>query len=141
MDYSEFRRLVNVSKEDFCRETFADNRQMIRIKKEKTVVRNLTRIFDATLEISNEKGFQAMTMRDLSHLWQSIDDFYRATRLRDDLIGLRNIAQAAWVITLAAWHNRHSRGAHYRVDSQSGGEVGIHDAEHDSGPVIDPPGL
>ena len=66
MNYAEFQQLVKVSKEDICRETFARNRKTIRIKKEKTVVKNLERIFDATLAISNEKGFQAMSMRDLS---------------------------------------------------------------------------
>lgn len=55
-------------------------------------------------------------LQDLNHLWGAIDEFYRSTRLNDDLIGLRNMAQAAWIITGAAWHNRHSRGAHYRVD-------------------------
>jgi len=52
--------------EDICREAFASNRQTIRIKKEDTVVKNLERIFSATLKISNQKGFQAMSMRDLS---------------------------------------------------------------------------
>jgi len=36
------------------------------VKKEETVVRNLDKIFSATLRISNRKGFQAMSMRDLS---------------------------------------------------------------------------
>lgn len=66
MNYAEFKQLVKVSKQDSCRETFARNRKTIRIKKEKTVVKNLQRIFDATLAISNKKGFQAMSMRDLS---------------------------------------------------------------------------
>jgi len=66
MNYAEFKKLVNFSKRDICKETFAENREAIRVKKEKTVVKNLERIFDATLKISNEKGFQAMTMRDLS---------------------------------------------------------------------------
>ena len=57
-------------------------------------------------------------LRDLNHAWEAIDDFYRKTRLSDDLIGLRNLAQAAWVVTRAAWHNRQSRGAHYREDAR-----------------------
>jgi AcrR family transcriptional regulator len=65
MNYSEFQQLVNVSKHDICRQTLAENRKTIRVKKEKTVVKNLERIFDATLRISNEKGFQAMSIRDL----------------------------------------------------------------------------
>jgi len=66
MNYAEFQQLVKVSKQDICRESFAENRKKIKVKKEKTVVKNLERIFDATLKISNEKGFQAMSMRDLS---------------------------------------------------------------------------
>lgn len=66
MNYAEFQQLVKVSKQDICRESFAENRKKIKVKKEKTVVKNLERIFDATLKISNKKGFQAMSMRDLS---------------------------------------------------------------------------
>ncbi len=47
-------------------DAFTENRKDIRVKKEKTVVKNLERIFDATLKIGNEKGFHAMSMRDLS---------------------------------------------------------------------------
>ncbi len=61
----------------------------------------------------------ARALKDLNHLWGVIDEFYRSTRLTDRLIGLRNMAQAAWIVTLAAWHNRESRGAHYREDAQA----------------------
>jgi len=66
MNYAEFQTQVSLSKQDICREVFADNRKAIRVKKEGIVVKNLERIFDATLNISNKKGFQAMSMRDLS---------------------------------------------------------------------------
>jgi AcrR family transcriptional regulator len=66
MDYAEFQKQVSLSKQDICREVFAQNRNSIRVKKEDTVVKNLERIFSATLKISYEKGFQAMSMRDLS---------------------------------------------------------------------------
>jgi L-aspartate oxidase len=56
--------------------------------------------------------------RDLTHLKQDIDSFYRATRLNDALIGLRHSAQAALIIAEAAQHNRQSRGCHYRDDSK-----------------------
>jgi L-aspartate oxidase len=68
-------------------------------------------------------------LRDLNHMWEAIDHFYRATRLSDNLIGLRNIAQTAWVVTRAAWHNRGSRGAHYREDAQSNDFTGLYDRE------------
>jgi len=66
MDYAEFQKQINFSKFDLCREVYQKNRSSIRVKKENKVVENLERIFSATLKISNRKGFQAMSMRDLS---------------------------------------------------------------------------
>ena len=66
MNYEEFRRKIHISRYDLCLDTYVRHRKTIRIKNEKTVVKNLDRIFAATLKISNEKGFQAMTMRDFS---------------------------------------------------------------------------
>ena len=43
--------------------------------------------------------------------------------------GLRNLAQAAWVVTRAAWHNRQSRGAHFREDARSDDFASLHDQE------------
>lgn len=68
-------------------------------------------------------------LRDLNHLWEAIDHFYRVTRLSDDLIGLRNVAQAAWVVSRSAWHNRQSRGAHYRQDAQQNDFASLFDSE------------
>ena len=80
-------------------------------------------------------------LRDLNHLWETIDDFYRATQLSDDLIGLRNMAQAAWVVTRSAWHNRRSEGAHYRVDAEQDHFASLMDAEDGTGPGLDQPGV
>ena len=66
MDYADFQKKINLSKFDLCREVYRENRDSIRVKKENKVVKNLERIFSATLKISNRKGFQAMSMRDLS---------------------------------------------------------------------------
>jgi AcrR family transcriptional regulator len=66
MDYADFQKKINPSKQDICREVYQENKRSIRVKKEDTVVKNLERIFSATLKISNDKGFQAMSMRDLS---------------------------------------------------------------------------
>jgi L-aspartate oxidase len=71
----------------------------------------------------------ARALRDLNHLWEVIDDFYQSTRLNDRLIGLRNMAQAAWIVTRAAWHNRRSRGAHYRLDAETFHLADRHDAD------------
>jgi AcrR family transcriptional regulator len=64
--FQEFRERVNLSQEEICRDFLAENRGRIRIKKDGTVVKNLMKIFDATLAISSQKGFQAMGVRDLS---------------------------------------------------------------------------
>ena len=60
----------------------------------------------------------ARAMRDLNHLQQDIEDFYRATRLNDALIGLRHSVQAALIVAEAAQQNRTSRGCHYRDDGK-----------------------
>ncbi|MDW8227021.1 MAG: FAD-binding protein, partial [Anaerolineales bacterium] len=61
-------------------------------------------------------------IRELRHMQNEIETFYRATKLSDGLIGLRNAVEAALVIAQAARHNRQSRGCHYRTDSVSGGD-------------------
>jgi AcrR family transcriptional regulator len=66
MNYKEFTATANISKERLYHEIYRANRGKIQVKKEATVVRNLSRIFDATLKLSNAKGFQAMSMRDFS---------------------------------------------------------------------------
>jgi L-aspartate oxidase len=71
----------------------------------------------------------ARALKDLNHLWEVIDDFYRTTQLSDNLIGLRNMAQAAWIVTRAAWHNRGSLGTHYREDAETTHFASLHDTE------------
>jgi TetR/AcrR family transcriptional regulator, cholesterol catabolism regulator len=66
MKYTDFLKILSDFKEEFNRESLFENRDKIRVKKDSSVAKNLERIFDATLVISNKKGFQAMTMRDLS---------------------------------------------------------------------------
>jgi L-aspartate oxidase len=52
-------------------------------------------------------------IRELRSLETEIESFYRVTRITDGLIGLRNAARTAMVVTLAAWMNRKSMGCHY----------------------------
>ena len=66
MNYQEFKQKVNDTKQDICREVYQQNQESIRIKKEKTAIKNFEIIFDAVFKISYIKGFQAMSMRDLS---------------------------------------------------------------------------
>ena len=56
-------------------------------------------------------------IRELRHLWNEIETFYRMTKLSDGLIGLRNGVEVALIIAQAAQHNRKSRGCHFRSDS------------------------
>lgn len=58
-------------------------------------------------------------IRELRHLWNEIETFYRTTRLDDGLIGLRNAVEVALIVAQSALHNRQSRGCHYRQDSVS----------------------
>ncbi len=66
MNYSEFQKVIQYYRKSNAKEAITENRKEIRVKKEKTVAKNLQRIFEATLKIGNKKGFQAMSMRDLS---------------------------------------------------------------------------
>ncbi len=66
MSYSEFRPLAETFMETVYREIYLENQERIRIKKETTAVKNFEKIITAVFDITYEKGFQAMTMRDLS---------------------------------------------------------------------------
>ena len=55
-------------------------------------------------------------LRELRHLENEVERFYRAVKLTDSLVGLRNAVRAAFIITLAAWENKTSVGCHYRED-------------------------
>ena len=66
MTFAEFQKKYYISRQDISRKTYLENRKTIHIKKEATAVKNLDIIYGATLKIANKKGFQSMTMRDLS---------------------------------------------------------------------------
>jgi L-aspartate oxidase len=61
-------------------------------------------------------------IRELRHLQNETETFYRKTKLSDGLIGLRNAVEVALIVAQAARHNRQSRGCHYRSDSVDGGD-------------------
>ncbi len=61
-------------------------------------------------------------IRELRHMQNEVETFYRQTKLSDGLIGLRNAVETALIVADAARHNRQSRGCHYRVDSVDGGD-------------------
>jgi AcrR family transcriptional regulator len=86
-DYRRFQRDVNALKESCYLDFFSENPATFQIKKEKTISKNLERIFAAALKISNQKGFHAMSMRDLSkaaHL--SIGALYNYFSGKDELL-------------------------------------------------------
>lgn len=58
----------------------------------------------------------ARAMADLNYLAHRIEQFYRETKLSDQLVGLRNGIEVAEIIANAAMRNPVSTGAHYRVD-------------------------
>jgi L-aspartate oxidase len=64
----------------------------------------------------------ARAIRELRHLQGEIETFYRRTKLSDGLIGLRNAVEVALIIAQAAYHNRQSRGCHFRADAVEAGE-------------------
>ena len=49
------------------------------------------------------------------HLETEIESFYRAGKVTDDLIGLRNAVRSAVIVAMAAWENKTSVGCHYRT--------------------------
>lgn len=89
MDFAGFREKHDVSVESICRKIFHENRESIKIRKEETAVRNLVTIFSATLELGMEKGFNAMTLRDLSQkTGLSMGCLYSYFSGKDDLLDL-----------------------------------------------------
>ena len=56
----------------------------------------------------------ARARRELGRLELEIEQFYRTTRLSDELLGLRNATRTALVVTKAAWQNKQSMGGHWR---------------------------
>ena len=87
MNYQKFISTAKISKEGLYRQIYRANQSKIQVKKEATVVRNLGRIFDATLKISNEKGFQAMSMRDFSReTGLSLGALYTYFASKDELL-------------------------------------------------------
>ncbi|MBW1893915.1 MAG: TetR family transcriptional regulator [Deltaproteobacteria bacterium] len=76
-----------ITAENICRDIFLENRDSIKIKKEKVVVKNLVNIFNATLRLSNEKGFHAMSLRDLcQETGLSMGALYSYFSSKDDLL-------------------------------------------------------
>lgn len=65
MNFETFQKRYDISLETFCRDMFRQKMDVIRIKKEETAVKNLVVIVEAALALAVEKGFDAMSLRDL----------------------------------------------------------------------------
>ena len=66
LSYQEFLSEQHVSLESFCEELVGSNRTRIQIKNEKRATQNMLRIVKAVMTLSQRKGFQGMSLRDLS---------------------------------------------------------------------------
>jgi len=66
--FQEFRKRWAPSPVKIYREIVAENRGSITVKKDRLVEKNLMRILESVFTISREKGFHAMTLRDLSRV-------------------------------------------------------------------------
>jgi AcrR family transcriptional regulator len=89
MRFEEFKALVAHSSAEIFAEMFAQQRAAVKVKKAGVAVRNLEKIFDATLAVSHQKGFHAMTLRDLSRAsGLSMGALYSYFSSKDELLDL-----------------------------------------------------
>ncbi len=89
MTLDTFKNLVTLSREEMYRDFYRRHRHRIKVKKEHVAVANLARIAEATLVLSNEKGFSAMSMRDLSTAsGLSIGALYSYFSSKDELLDM-----------------------------------------------------
>ena len=89
MDLKSFEKQVAVSMTDICREIFKNRSHSIKIKKETVAVKNMVRIFKATLKLANQKGFHAMSLRDLcAESGMSMGGLYAYFKNKEELLTL-----------------------------------------------------
>lgn len=85
--YNDFKQQIDTLRFDICREIYHQNLDRIRVKKEDVAIARLTAIFNQTLEISNQVGFHAMSVRDLSERTQiSMGALYAYIESKDKLL-------------------------------------------------------
>ncbi|NMB65754.1 MAG: TetR/AcrR family transcriptional regulator [Spirochaetes bacterium] len=87
--YEEFLRIFPHNTEELAGEIYDNEFENIQIKKRHIAIKNLTRIFEATLSLSNSKGFRSMSLRDLSkEVGITMGGLYLYFKSKDDLIDL-----------------------------------------------------
>ena len=87
--FNAFKERYELSREEMTRELFNENRETIKIKKEKTALKNLQKIIDAVFSIAMKKGFTAMSMRDLcEESGLSMGGLYGYIKSKEELLAL-----------------------------------------------------
>ncbi len=85
-DFAAFKKRLAPQTGALFSRIYRDNRDCIRVKKEKVAVKNIERIFMSALSLSQAKGFQAMTLRELaSDSGLSMGALYSYFRSKDGL--------------------------------------------------------
>lgn len=85
-DMEAFRRAWVLEGEQFWRCVFDMHKDKMQIKNPKVAIGNLEKIFTATFRLANSKGFQAMSLRDLSReTGISMGGLYAYIGSKDDL--------------------------------------------------------
>lgn len=88
ISYPDFQRRLKPLMAGMFLDIYRENRESIRVKKEQVAVKNLERIFDALLKLAQDKGFHAMSLRDLSSAsGLSMGALYSYFSSKDDLRG------------------------------------------------------
>jgi AcrR family transcriptional regulator len=89
LTFQEFSSVAAVSVAELCRDYYHANRATIRVKKEKVAVKNLATIVDTTLNLGCKKGFDAMSLRDLSReSGLSMGALYSYFTSKEDLLSM-----------------------------------------------------
>jgi TetR/AcrR family transcriptional regulator, cholesterol catabolism regulator len=89
MTFKEFNKRVMVTVENLCRDFYRENRELFKTKKEAVAVKNLTAIVTSALKLSFKKGFDAMSLRDLSgESGLSMGALYSYFKSKEELLGM-----------------------------------------------------
>ena len=84
-----FEDAFPVQTENLYRELFFYFRSQIKVQREEPAIRNLAIIFRATFKLSSQKGFHAMSLRDLSSETNiSMGGLYNYISCKEDLAGM-----------------------------------------------------
>jgi len=85
--WENFKAEVIESVENSCRQLYRNNRNNLNIKNEDLAVKNYIILTNSTLKLCREKGFQAMSIRDLSRVsGLSLGALYYYFSSKDEII-------------------------------------------------------